>query len=139
MKKIITGALMLVMLLAMAVSASAETKCFNYTVPCAEISDSLLYQYNAGVYITEGNGDSTIDVAHEVPGANTIETNRIAIYRKTEGKTIGASWKPANGNYYAYQSSVIKNGNQYSIAARGNTKYQPQFGDTITLYACIRD
>ncbi len=139
MKKMIVLVLSLALLLSIAASASAATINFNYTVPCQVIADDQLYRYHADKYIVELNNDRTIDVAHEVPGAVTIETNRVAIYRKNTGLTIGAAWKYADGEFYAYTSSVIVKDEQYTIAARGNTNYAAQFGNSITLHVTLRD
>lgn len=137
MKKIIVAALAMVMLLAVAVSASAEP--FTMSVPCVAIDDAQLYQYHYSVYETERAGDNKIYVSHKVTQTSAVETNRIAAYRKETAKTMGANWHRADEGLYQCMSGAIVNGGSYTVAGRGNTNYTSKYGlGSVTLTGYFR-
>lgn len=130
MKKFIVAVLALVMLLAVAVTANADTNYANFTiynVPCVAIADTELYRYHGSGYVDKDTTDHIVQIKHYVEQCDADETNRIAAYRYDTGNTMGASWKPADNTYYPITSNAIKNGFRYTAAARGNTKYADDY------------
>ena len=142
MRKFIIAVLALVMLLAVAVSAGAEnTIAKEFTinnVPCEKINDSELYRYRGQAFVAKTNGNNAIKITHYVMQIDADETNRIAAYRQDTGKTMGASWKPADNTYYLTTSNAIVSGQNYTAAARGNTNYASQYDlTTITIKGVV--
>lgn len=118
MRKFIIAVLVLVMLLAVAVSAGAEnTVAKEFTinnVPCEKINDSELYRYRGQAFVAKTNGNNAIKIKHYVMQIDADETNRIAAYRQDTGKTMGASWKPADNTYYLTTSNAIVSGQNFA-------------------------
>lgn len=143
MKKFVCAVLALVMLLAIAASASAsdmpdyaEFKINN--VPCEAIDDTQLYNYHGDNYVGKDTTDHIVQIKHRVTQINADENNRIAAYRKDTGKTMGAGWKPADGAYYPINSNAIVSGFSYTAAGRGNTNYASKYGiNRITITGTI--
>lgn len=121
-------------------TASAQTALFSiYGVPCQAIADTELYKYYGDKYVTKGDtGNHIVQIRHTVTQSSANETNRIAAYSGTTGKSMGASWKPADGAYYPINSNAIVDGNSYTAAGRGNTNYVSKYGiSSITITGTI--
>lgn len=139
MKKLVCAILLLVMVLSIAVVASAERALFTiYNVPCEAISDAQLYQHHGDGYVRKDSSNHIVQIKHTVAQSSANETNRIAAYRKDTGKSMGASWKPADSAYYPINSNAIVGGFEYTAAGRGNTNYATKYGITsITITGTI--
>ena len=99
MRKFIIAVLVLVMLLAVAVSAGAEnTVAKEFTinnVPCEKINDSELYRYRGQAFVAKTNGNNAIKIKHYVMQIDADETNRVGmvidvlgILRRLYGQTL---------------------------------------------------
>ena len=141
MKKVLIAVLTLTMLLAIAVSATAERNSYKiYNMPCEAIADNMLYKYhgdtNGGVDKTFNN--HTVQISHTVAQVSADETNRIAAYCFNTGKTMGVNWHKANGTLYPCTSNAISTGKSYTAAGRGNTNYASKYGlNKITISGSI--
>lgn len=138
MKKIVILVMTFVMLMMIAVSASAAKKDFVIrNAPCDEnITKYEIYKYNGGEGITKIGNDETVKIKHSVRESNAGYTNLIAAYCSDTGKSMGASWKPSDNQYYLVSSGAIKSGQNYTACGRGNTKYLPGY-PYITIQGTI--
>lgn len=91
MRKMISFVFMVVMMVSIAVTASASVN-FTLNTPCDAISDSELYKHVSAQSIWKYSGGKVFYVRHKVSETSEIETNRIAAYRHDTGKTMGANW-----------------------------------------------
>ena len=138
MKKFVCAVLAMVMMLALAVSACAQSADFSFNAPCKAIDDSQLYLYHGYDYVDKETDNHTLQVKYHVVQSSADETNRIAAYSGTTYKTMGAHWIPANSQKYPITSNAIINGNKYTAAGRGNTNYASKYGlNNITITGII--
>ena len=139
MKKFIVAVLALVALLSIAVVASADYTEFTIrNVPCEAIADTELYNYHGNYSVPKTYNNHMVQIKHRVTQIDADETNRIAAYNCSTGRTMGASWKPADFAYYPINSNAIVTGVEYTAAARGNTNYATDYDlSTITIYGFI--
>lgn len=135
MKKSIIAILALVLMLAIAAGACAESVSFRFSTPCQAIADSQLYNYHDdGDGALKRGSSNMVHVRHTVVQNDADETNRIAAYKVIEGKTMGANWHPSDNGQYPCTSNAIVSGKRYTVAGRGNTNYASKYGlNTITL------
>lgn len=141
MKKFLVAVLALVMMLAIAVTASADETYVYFEIdnaPCEAIADNQLYRYKGDDKIQKLGSDHTVQVKHRVVQNNADETNRIAACDWYSNVTMGAHWHPSDYCYYPITSNAITGGNYYTAAARGNTNYSTNYGlNTIDIQGCI--
>ena len=141
MKKVLIAVLTLTMLLAIAVSTTAESHSYKiYNMPCEGIADNMLYKYHGdeadSVYKLGSN--HTVQISHTVAQISADETNRIAAYNLSTKKTMGANWHKANGSLYPCTSNAITGLKRYTAAGRGNTNYASKYGlNKITISGSI--
>lgn len=136
MKKFIVAVLALIMLLAVAATASATIAYeidFEFSTPCQAIADNQLYNYHGDLGAIKNTDSNTVHVRHTVVQSDADETNRIAAYEFNDRKTMGANWHPSDGIKYQCMSNAITEG-LYTAAGRGNTNYASKYGlNNITL------
>lgn len=133
MKKLVFAVMAVVLMVSVCAISMAEG--FTLPVPCAAIADDQLYNYHAENAVMKYDDTYNIVwVKHRVQQTDAIETNRIAAYCATTQRTCGANWHRPDYGKYQCMSNAIYEGNEYSVAGRGNTNYATKYSlNNITL------
>ena len=124
MKKIVAMMLVVMMVFAVAATASASVN-FEFWAQCKDESSTNL-QHDESAYETKYKDDDKVYVKHWVYGGSNDYTNFFRALRD-DGAMQGQKWIATNQNI-PIQSTAISKG-MYTAAGRGNSKHYNNDGN----------